>query len=157
MYFRQISRKSFRRRHPRNIQCNNIGHCDGTPEGRFKCQVVSHNCDLDEITTDLSHNVSIYEKKYSSPDAKLENKVPDDGASHTQLPISQTLPRDPSTSVMDTDMDIPSVLKFSNDIDQRPACWIKTKHRENIEKCCLNLNPYASNATDSLILCDYKF
>ena len=149
MYFRQISSKRFRRRRLRNIHCNNIVHCDGTPEGRLKCQVVSHNCDLDEITTDLSHNVSLYEKKFSSPDAILENKVHDDGPSHNQLPISQTLPRDPSapvTPVMDSDMDIPSVLKFSNVIDQKPACWIKTKHRENIEKCCLNLNPYASNA-----------
>ena len=139
MYLRQMSSKRFRRRHLRNIHCNNIVHCDGTPEGRL--------CDLDEITTDLSHNVSLYEKKFSCPDAELENRVPDDGASHNQLPISQTLPRDPSTPVMDSDMDIPSVLKFSNDIDQKPACWIKTKHRENIEKCCLNLNPYASNAT----------
>ena len=138
MYLRQISSKRFRRRHLRNIHCNNIVHCDGTPEGRL--------CDLDEITTDLSHNVSLYEKKISFPDAKLENRVPDDGAGHNQLPISQTLPRDPSTPVMDSEMDITSVLKFSNDIDQKPACWIKTKHRENIEKCCLNLNPYASNA-----------
>jgi len=139
MCFRQISSKRFRRRHLRNIHCNNIVHCDGTPEGRL--------CDLDEITTDLSHNVSLYEKKFSCPDAELENRVPDNGAGHNKLPISQTLPRDPSTPVMETDMDIPSVLKFPNDIDQKPACWIKTKHRENIEKCCLNLNPYASNAT----------
>ena len=151
MYFRQISRKSFRRRRLKNIHCNNIVHCDGTPEGRLNCQVVSHNCDLDEITTDLSHNVSLYEKKFSSPDAKLENRVLDDGAGHNQLPMSQTLPPDPSSPVMHSDMDIPSVLKFSNDIDQKPACWIKTKHRENIEKCCLNLNPYASNAKYSLI------
>ena len=143
MYLRQISSKRFRRRHLRNIHCNNIVHCDGTPKGRL--------CDLDEITTDLSHNVSLYEKKFSCPDAELENRVPDDGAGHNQLTISQALPRDPSTPVMDSDMDIPSVLKFSNDIDQKPACWIKTKHRENIEKCCLNLNPYASNAKYSLI------
>ena len=143
MYFRQMSSKRFRRRHLRNIHCNNIVPCDGTPEGRL--------CDLDEITTDLSHNVSLYEKKFSCPDAESENRVPDDGAGHNQLPISQTLPRDPSTPVMETDMDIPSVLKFPNDIDQKPACWIKTKHRENIEKCCLNLNPYASNAKYLLI------
>ena len=143
MYLRQISSKRFRRRHLRNIHCNNIVPCDGTPEGRL--------CDLDEITTDLSHNVSLYEKKFSCPDAELEKTVPDDGPSHDQLAISQTLPRDPSTPVMDSDMDIPSVLKFSNDIDQKPACWIKTKHRENIEKCCLNLNPYASNANYLLI------
>ena len=139
MYFRQISSKRFRRRHLRNIHCNNIVHCDGTPEGRL--------CDLDEITTDLSHNVSLYEKKFSCPDAELENRVLDDGAIHNQLPISQTLLKDLSTPVMDSDMDIPNVLKFPNAIDQKPACWIKTKHRENIEKCCLNLNPYASNAT----------
>ena len=139
MYLRQISSKRFRRRHLRNIHCNNIVNCDGTPEGRL--------CDLDEITTDLSHNVSLYEKKFNCPDAESENSVHDDGTSHKQLPISQTIPRDPSTPVMDSDMDIPSVLKFSNVIDEKPASWIKTKHRENIEKCCLNLNPYASNAT----------
>ena len=139
MYLRQISSKRFRRRHLRNIHCNNIVHCDGTPEGRL--------CDLDEITTDLSHNVSLYEKKFSCPDAELENRVLDDGASRNQLPISQTQLKDLSTPVMDSDMDIPNVLKFPNAIDQKPACWIKTKHRENIEKCCLNLNPYASNAT----------
>ena len=139
MYLRQISSKRFRRRHLRNIHCNNIVHCDGTPDGRL--------CDLDEITTDLSHNVSLYEKKFSCPDAELENRVLDDGASHNQLPISQTLLKDLSTPVMDSDMDIPNVLKFPNAIDQKPACWIKTKHREDIEKCCLNLNPYASNAT----------
>jgi hypothetical protein len=73
--------------------------------------------------------------------------------SKSKLHVSQIMPEICPNSIKDDDIDNPRIIESSSTSVKGSVCPSNKEYRANIEKYCLNLNPY----TSEYIIYEYKW